>query len=76
MWPAIWPLALSGLGKFTKTASSLLVMGISGAAAIPPLYGYFADIWSPRTAYLVLLPIYLFIFYYAAWGHKLKTKTA
>jgi len=76
MWPAIWPLALSGLGKFTKTASSLLVMGISGAAAIPPLYGYFADIYSPRTAYLVLLPIYLFILYYAAWGHKLKTKTA
>ena len=76
MWPAIWPLALSGLGKFTKTASSLLVMGISGAAAIPPLYGYFADIYSPRTAYLVLLPIYLFIFYYATWGHKLKTKTA
>jgi len=76
MWPAIWPLALSGLGKFTKTASSLLVMGISGAAAIPPLYGYFADIYSPRTAYLVLLPIYLFIFYYATWGHRLKTKTA
>jgi glucose/galactose transporter len=72
MWPAIWPLALSGLGKFTKIASSLLVMGISGAAAIPPLYGYFADIWSPRTAYFVLLPIYLFIFYYATWGHKLK----
>jgi len=75
MWPAIWPLALSGLGKFTKIASSLLVMGISGAAAIPPLYGLFADIWSPRTAYFVLLPIYLFIFYYAMWGHKLKTKT-
>jgi len=75
MWPAIWPLALNGLGKFTKIASSLLVMGISGAAAIPPLYGYFADIYSPRTSYFVLLPIYLFILYYAAWGHKLKTKT-
>ena len=76
MWPAIWPLALNGLGKFTKIASSLLVMGISGAAAIPPLYGYFADIYSPQTAYLILLPIYLFILYYAAWGHKIKKATA
>lgn len=76
MWPAIWPLALNGLGKFTKMASSLLVMGISGAAAIPPLYGLFADIYSPRTAYFVLLPIYLFILYYAAWGYKLGKATA
>jgi glucose/galactose transporter len=75
MWPAIWPLALNGLGKFTKIASSLLVMGISGAAAIPPLYGYFADIYSPQAAYLILLPIYLFILYYAAWGHKIKKAT-
>ena len=73
MWPAIWPLALNGLGKFTKVASSLLVMGISGAAVIPPLYGHFVDIYSAQTAYLILLPIYLFILYYAAWGHKLKT---
>lgn len=73
MWPAIWPLALNGLGKFTKIASSLLVMGISGAAVIPPLYGHFVDLYSAQSAYLVLLPIYLFILYYAAWGYKLKT---
>lgn len=73
MWPAIWPLALNGLGKFTKIASSLLVMGISGAAVIPPLYGHFVDLYSAQSAYLILLPIYLFILYYAAWGYKLKT---
>ncbi|MDO3625307.1 sugar MFS transporter [Mucilaginibacter sp. BT774] len=76
MWPAIWPLALNGLGKFTKIASSLLVMGISGAAVIPPLYGHFVDLYSAQTAYLILLPIYLFILYYAAWGHKLGKTTA
>ena len=76
MWPAIWPLALNGLGKFTKAASSLLVMGISGAAVIPPLYGHFVDIYSAQTSYLILLPIYLFIFYYATWGHKLGKTTA
>ena len=43
VWPAIWPLTLQGLGKFTKTASALLIMAISGGAIIPPLYGQFVD---------------------------------
>lgn len=43
VWPAIWPLALTGLGKFTKTASALLVMAISGGAIIPLLYGALVD---------------------------------
>jgi FHS family L-fucose permease-like MFS transporter len=44
VWPAIWPLTLEGLGKFTKTASALLIMAISGGAIIPPLYGQFVDV--------------------------------
>ena len=43
VWPAIWPLALNGLGKFTKTASALLIMAIAGGAIIPPLYGALVD---------------------------------
>jgi glucose/galactose transporter len=43
VWPAIWPLALTGLGKFTKTASALLIMSISGGAIIPLLYGALVD---------------------------------
>ncbi|RPD98502.1 glucose/galactose MFS transporter [Aureibaculum marinum] len=43
VWPAVWPLTLHGLGKFTKTASALLVMAISGGAIIPPLYGRIVD---------------------------------
>jgi MFS transporter, FHS family, L-fucose permease len=43
VWPAIWPLALTGLGKFTKTASAFLIMAISGGAIIPPLYGALVD---------------------------------
>jgi MFS transporter, FHS family, L-fucose permease len=43
VWPAIWPLAITGLGKFTKTASALLIMAISGGAIIPPLYGALVD---------------------------------
>ena len=43
VWPAVWPLTLKGLGKFTKTASALLIMAIAGGAIIPPLYGIFVD---------------------------------
>jgi len=44
VWPAIWPLTLEGLGKFTKTASALLIMAIAGGAIIPPAYGKLVDV--------------------------------
>ena len=43
VWPAIWPLTLNGLGHFTKTASALLIMAISGGAILTPLYGILVD---------------------------------
>ncbi len=43
VWPAVWPLTLEGLGKFTKTASALLIMAIAGGAIIPPIYGRLVD---------------------------------
>jgi FHS family L-fucose permease-like MFS transporter len=70
MWPAIWPLALAGLGRFTKIASSLLVMGIAGGALIPLLFGRLVDVFSNQMAYIILLPIYLFILYYSVAGYK------
>lgn len=70
VWPAIWPLALAGLGRFTKAGSSLLIMGIAGGALIPLLYGQLADMLSPKDAYWILVPCYLFILYYAWAGHK------
>lgn len=70
MWPAIWPLALSGLGRFTKTGSSLLIMGIAGGALLPLVYGWLADQFSPQQAYWILVPCYLFILYYARSGYK------
>ena len=44
VWPAIWPLALKGLGKFTERASALLIMAISGGAILPLLYGKLVDV--------------------------------
>jgi MFS transporter, FHS family, L-fucose permease len=72
MWPALWPLALADLGRYTKTASSLLIMGLAGGAMIPLLYGKLADIYSPQQAYWILIPCYAFIFYYARSGHKIR----
>lgn len=74
MWPSIWPLAITELGRFTKIGSSMMVMAISGAAVLPLLYGRIADISTPKTAYLIVIPIYLFVLYYAIKGHKVRTK--
>ncbi|MEP7258013.1 MAG: sugar MFS transporter [Flavitalea sp.] len=71
MWPAMWPLCIAGLGRFTKIGSSFLVMAIAGAALIPLLYGYLADKINPTQAYWILVPSYIVIWYYAVAGHKL-----
>lgn len=72
MWPAIWPLALADVGRFTKAASSLLVMGIAGGAILPLAYGGLAGIWNQQSAYWILIPCYLFIWYFAVSGHKVR----
>lgn len=73
VWPAVWPLALDRLGKFTKIGSALLIMGISGGALLPLLHGYLTDAVSPKYAYALLLPLYLFILYYALSGYKKRS---
>lgn len=72
VWPGIWPLALEGLGRFTKVGASILVMGLAGNAILPVIYGYFADVFSVRDAYWVLMPCYLYLFFYAFYGHKVR----
>jgi glucose/galactose transporter len=70
VWPAMWPLALAGLGRFTKTASALLVMAIAGGALLPLLYGKLAVEFSTQSAYWICVPSYLIIMYYAFIGYK------
>lgn len=72
VWPAIWPLALDGLGRFIKTGSAILIMAIAGGAIIPLIWGKLADVYSARQAYWVLIPCYLMILYYAQRGNKLR----
>lgn len=71
MWPSIWPLAIDGLGRFTKTGSSLLIMAVGGGAILPLIYGRLADHWnSPHQAYWLVVPCYIMIGYFAVRGHK------
>jgi glucose/galactose transporter len=84
MWPALWPLAINGLGRFTKIGSSMLIMGVAGGALIPLLYGFIVDQLmkggqikgiAATQAYWILIPCYMVIAYYAIKGHKLKPKS-
>ncbi|MCG7533108.1 sugar MFS transporter [Psychrobium sp. MM17-31] len=74
VWPSVWPLALDGMGKFTSQASALLIMGISGGAILPLVFGKVAHVMNDtQVAYWVGLPCYLFILFYALKGHKMKS---
>jgi FHS family L-fucose permease-like MFS transporter len=82
MWGSIWALAIDGLGKFTKTGSSVLVMGIVGGAAIPLTFGFILDslkgesaiatVAQYQNAYWIFVPAYLYILYFAYAGHKIR----
>uniref|UniRef100_A0A486XUB4 N-acetyl glucosamine transporter, NagP n=1 Tax=Rheinheimera sp. BAL341 TaxID=1708203 RepID=A0A486XUB4_9GAMM len=72
VWPAVWPLALAGLGPLTSIGSALLIMGIAGGAFGPLFWGLASGTsLGQQGAYIVMLPCYLFILFYAVKGHKL-----
>ncbi|MBZ0097718.1 MAG: glucose/galactose MFS transporter, partial [Taibaiella sp.] len=70
MWPAIWPMSLKGLGKFTKRGAAFLIMGIAGGAVLPLVYGWLGDRSNLQTAYWIMIPCYLYILYFSVSGHK------
>src|SRR5690606_13605307 len=74
VWPAIWPMALAGLGRFTKVGSSFLIMAIAGGGVLPPIYGCFADV-DPQQAYWILIPCYLYFVFFATQGYKIGRPT-
>lgn len=74
VWPAVFPLALSGMGKLTSIGSALLVMGISGGAFGPLFWSLFSTTGlGEQGGYVVLFPCYLFILFYAVKGCKMKS---
>ncbi|MNL61698.1 L-fucose transporter [compost metagenome] len=77
MWPAIFPLGIKGLGRFTKTGSAIMIMGIAGGAIWPLVYGFMKDklhIDFQHAFLYAMLPAYLYIVYFASAGHKVGKK--
>ena len=71
MWPAIFPLAIKGLGRFTEAGSALLIMGIAGGAIIPQLFAVLKQHADFQLVFLLLaVPCYLIILHYALAGHR------
>ncbi|RPE80069.1 sugar MFS transporter [Vulcaniibacterium tengchongense] len=71
MWPAIFPLAIAGLGRFTEYGSALLIMGIAGGAVIPQLFVWLKQHHHFQAVFaLLMIPCYLYILYFAVRGHR------
>lgn len=72
MWPAIFPLAIEGLGKLTKIGSALLIMGIAGGAILPQIYARIAKDLTPSNAFFwIVAPCYVYILFFALRGHAI-----
>ncbi|MBT3207551.1 MAG: sugar MFS transporter [Bacteroidetes bacterium] len=75
MWPAIWPLAIEGLNKFTKIGSAILIMGIAGGAILTPLFGIVSEYsGNMQKSYSLLIICYLYILFYAVFGYRVGRK--
>jgi len=71
MWPAIFPLAISGLGKFTEKGSAILIMGIAGGAIIPKIFAGLKEQYNFQAVFFALMvPCYAYILFYAVKGYK------
>ena len=75
IYAGIWPHAIRGLGRHTKTGSSLLIMGLCGNAIMPQIYGLVADKVSLAAGYWVLIPCFIYLIFYATYGYKVERWT-
>lgn len=71
IYAGVWPLAIRGLGRFTKMGSSLLIMGLCGNAILPLVYGFVAERCGMRMGYWVLVPCFLYLVFFAVKGYKI-----
>lgn len=76
LWPAIFPLALTGLGAHTKTGAAIMIMAIVGGAVVPPCYGLLARVVGNQLAYLALIPMYGVMLSYALYARHRMTAAA
>lgn len=72
-WPCIWPLALKGVGRFTKTAAAFLIMAIAGDAVFPVFYAQLNTNFGSTAGVFLILILYVVILLYATVGYKIKS---
>jgi FHS family L-fucose permease-like MFS transporter len=65
MWPSIFSLAVTGLGKYTGQGSAFLIMMILGGAIIPPVHGLLADTIGIHQSYIVPVIGFGYIVFFA-----------
>ncbi|RDI96884.1 sugar MFS transporter [Dyella solisilvae] len=71
MWPAIFPLAIHGLGRLTERGSALMIMAIAGGAIVPQLFVHLKQHFNFQLVFMALMvPCYLYILYYGMRGHR------
>ncbi len=81
MWPCIFALSVTGLGKFTSQGSAFLIMMILGGAIIPPLQGGIADLFNIHDSYWIAVICFAYLGFFAwkvsgvlkAQGHDLES---
>jgi FHS family L-fucose permease-like MFS transporter len=74
MWSNIFALAIEGLGPLKSQGSSLLVMGILGAAVLSPLQGKVADLFGIQHSFVVPMVAFAFIAFYGVYGYRAGRK--
>lgn len=72
IYAGIWPLAIRDLGRWTSLGSSLMVLALCGNAFSPVIYGLIADSWGLRMGYIIFIPCFLYMIFYAFYGHKIE----
>jgi FHS family L-fucose permease-like MFS transporter len=71
MFPTIFVMGITGLGRYSRRGSGILMMGVSGGAVFPPIQGAIADVYSTRISFLVPMVGFIGVFAYALF-HWIK----
>ncbi|MBD1365232.1 MFS transporter [Mucilaginibacter sp. ZT4R22] len=65
MWPSIFSLSVTGLGKYTSQGSAFLIMMILGGSIIPPVQGILADTSGIHLSYIVPVIGFAYLAFFA-----------
>ncbi|CAF3628503.1 unnamed protein product [Adineta steineri] len=77
MFPTIFVMGTTNLGRHTRRGAGILIMGVSGGAVFPPIQGAIADVYSTRISFLVPTVGFIVVLAYALFHwikHGLKIR--